>query len=155
MKIKSVAINNRKKTFEINTRNGETLIYPYSKLELLPSKMNHIVAAFIDPDIGGDGFCYQLSNGEEDTIHIDQILDYNQDPEYMRKMKLYQLSIDAQAIVEKKKITKNELVRRMKCSKIQLNRLLDQTFYSKTIDQMLKLFYALDIDVEFVLKKLA
>lgn len=46
---------------------------------------------------------------------------------------------------------KRELIRRLGTSATQFHRLLDQSNYSKSIDQLLRLLNVLDLDVDFVI----
>ena len=39
---------------------------------------------------------YKLKSGEEETVHIDQVLDYNRDPRYMQDLLFYKLTLAAQ-----------------------------------------------------------
>jgi len=153
MKIKKITINNRKKCFEIQVTKGLEYLFPYSKLEAKPSKGNKIIKVVIDKEIKSEGIIYTLTDGNEGTLHIDDILLYNKDPDYMKEIRLHNLTCEAIKIVKKKNISKSELARRLKATRMQLNRLLDPSFYGKTTDQMIKLLTALDYNVELVLKK--
>ena len=83
---------------------------------------------------------------------VDHILDYNKDPDYLRDLLLYRLTVHAQGRIAKTPLAKREIVRRLGTSPTQLYRLLDQTNYTKTVDQMLRLLQALDCDVELVVR---
>ncbi len=154
MKIKKVTVNNRKKAFELVTTKGD-FDFPFSRLHLKPTETNPIEDAFVDKELGSQGFTYQLMSGKEDTIHADQVLEYNKDPDYMRKMLLYKLTLQAQKMIDARGISKRELIRRLHTSPTQLYRLIDQTFYGKTIDQMVRLLSALDCPVDFTFEKIA
>ena len=39
---------------------------------------------------------YLLASGKHGTVHIEQVLEYNQDPWYLRDLLLYKLTIEAQ-----------------------------------------------------------
>ena len=95
---------------------------------------------------------YTLESGKEDTVLLDQVLEYNKDTEYLREMLLYKLSLKARKLLQARGISKRELVRRLHTSPVQLYRLLDQTFTHKTIDQMIRLLAALDCLVDVVFK---
>lgn len=148
IKIKTVQINNRKKHFEILCTNDSQYIFPYSQLKIKPRTKNPIQKVFPDKECGCLAFTYILTDKNEDTIPLDAVYHYNQDPEYMRKKRLYNLTCKAQKILKNRKISKSELARRMKSSPVQTGRLLDQTFYGKTTDQMIKLLNALDCEVD-------
>ncbi len=152
MKIKEVAVNNKRKAFEIQTDNKQYL-FPYAKLEIKPSPKNRIRNVYIDAELGSEAFSYELESGDEGTVHIDHILEYNRDPDYLRNILLYKLTLDVQKRVEESSLSKRELIRRLKTSPAQFYRLLDQTNSSKSIDQLTSLLDILDYDVDFVVRK--
>ncbi|HBF11795.1 MAG TPA: hypothetical protein DDW49_00130 [Deltaproteobacteria bacterium] len=154
MKIKKVHYNNRKKSFEIETKEGK-FEYPYSRLLVKPTFANKIKSVFVDQELGREGFTYTFEKGGEQTILMDQVLEYNGDTDYLKNMLLYKLTVKAQKALHSKKISKRELARRLGTSPTHLYRLLDQTFYGKTIDQMVKLLSMLDCPVDVVFKKAA
>ncbi len=154
MKIKKILLNNRKKTFEIYAEK-DYYEYPYSQLHLLHTEQNLISETFIDKELDREGFICRLKSGKEVTIHLDQVLEYNKDPEYLRQMLLYKLTLKAQKLLKEKKVSKREIIRHLNTSPTQFYRLMDQTFYHKTIDQMVKLLNALDCLVELEFKKVA
>lgn len=143
MKVSMVNVNNYKKSFDI-VCGQKRFSYPFSKLSLKPSLKNSITEVFPDSEVGNKGFCYQLESGEEDTILMDQVLEYWNDPDYVRNWTLYKLTLEAQKLIAKKKIAKREISRRLSTSPAQLYRLLDQRNTKKTIDQMVRLLAALD-----------
>ncbi len=151
MKIKKVKINNHKKQFEITT-SERSLVFPYWKLEIPPTSANPVVKAYPDKELGNDAFTCELKSGAEETLHIDDILEYNRDPKEINNLTLYKLTIAAQKAVKKSHSTKREIARRLHTSPSQLIRLLDQTNYKKSIDGMLALLSALEVDVEFKIK---
>ena len=152
MKIKSVEQNNRRKAFKVIARNGSTFWFPYAKLDVSPSKDNPIHDLYVDRELGNEAFTIRLESGDEDSVHIDHVLEYNRDPDFISEQILYQLTLAAQERVEKSSLSKRELVRRLNTSASQFYRLLDQTNYEKSIGQMLSLLHLLDCDVELVLK---
>jgi hypothetical protein len=100
MKIRSVKDNSRKKTFEIKTSN-ETLQFPYSKLDLQPCGDDPTDRVYVDEEVAREGFTYVLKSGKNGTVHIEQVLEYNQDPSYLREVILYNLTVAAQKRLEK------------------------------------------------------
>ncbi len=151
MKIRSVKPNNRKKAFEITISN-KTLPFPYSRLELQPSTDDPIASVYVDKELGSEGFTYVLKSGKDGTIHIDQVLEYNQDPWYLRDGLLYKLTIEAQKRLEKSALSKREVIRRLGTSATQFYRLLDQKNYQKSVDQLLSLLHVLDCEVDLVVR---
>ena len=151
MKIKHVASNDREQTFAVTISNKRYL-FPYAKLAIPPSQENPVKTVFADSELGNEAFTYELESGEQGTVHLDHVLEYNQDPRYLRDLLLYKLTVTAQERVKQSSFSKRELIRRMKTSPTQFYRLLDQTNYQKTIDQLMKLLHVLDCEVDLVVK---
>jgi len=154
MKIKAVKHDNRKKAFEVTTA-SQRYWFPYAKLETQPSPQNPIKSVYVDEELAGEAFTYELLSGDEGTVHIDYVLEYNRDPRYMRDLLLYKLTLVAQERVKSSSLSKRELIRRLGTSPAQLYRLLDQTNYAKSIDQLLALLSILDCEVDLVKKEVS
>ena len=99
MKIRNVKKNNRRKAFEVTTHR-KVYLFPYVKLDVPPSRADVIREVFVDKELGNEGFTYVLESGQEGTVHIDNVLEYNQDPGYLKDMLLYKLTLAAQEQVE-------------------------------------------------------
>ena len=151
MKIRSVSHNNRKKGFEVKT-SSKAFWFPYVKLEAKPTPRNPVAKVFVDRELAREAFTYVLKSGDEGTVHIDQVLEYNQDPAYLRDLLLYKLTIEAQERVEASPLSKREIIRRLGTSAAQFYRLLDQTNYRKSVDQVLSLLHVLDCDVDLIVR---
>jgi DNA-binding TFAR19-related protein (PDSD5 family) len=151
MKIRSVKPNNKKKIFEVRT-SGKSYPFPYVKVEPMPAADDPVTRVHVDKDLGGDGFQYELSSGKKGTVHIEQVLEYNQDPNYLRDILLYKLTLEAQKRVAESRLAKREIVRRLGTSPTQLYRLLDQTNYEKSVDQLVSLLQVLDCNVDLVVR---
>ena len=151
MKIQSVALNNRKKAFEVKA-SKQLFQLPYSKATPHPSTADPVVQVFVDKELGREGFTYVLASGKEGTVHGEQVLEYNQDPHYLRDALLYKLTIEAQKRVEASSLSKREMIRRLGTSATQYYRLLDQTNSRKSIDQLLALLHVLDCDVDLLVR---
>ena len=154
MKIRKVKLNNRKKCIEVETAKRK-YDFPYSKLDPKPSVKDRIQKIYVDPELAKEGFTFILESEKEGSHVLDEVLDYNKDPDYLRKMLLYKLSIRAQKLLKASRVSKREVIRRMDTSPTQFYRLIDQTNYKKTIDQMIKLLAALDCPVDIVFKNAA
>lgn len=152
MKIRKVVHNNRKKHFEVAT-SGETYVFPYVRLEVRPSRENPIKTLCIDKELGNEAFTYQLESGAEGTVHVDQVLEYNSDPRYMRDLLLYKLTLAAQEGVRRSSLSKRELIRRLGTSPSQFYRLLDQKNYRKSLDNLMSLLHILDCEVDLKVRK--
>jgi hypothetical protein len=152
MKIRSVAHNNRKKVFEVRTP-GKEFLFPFSKANPAPTMQDPVAAASVDPEAGREAFTYVLESGKSGTVHIEQVLEYNQDPTHMRDLLLYRLTLEAQKRIASSPLSKREIIRRLGTSAAQLYRLLDQTNYRKSIDQVLALLQVLNCDVDLVVRR--
>lgn len=152
MKIRSVRANNKKRVFEILT-SKRMCSFPYVKATPAPSVHDPIGRVFIDKELGGEGWSYELASGKTGTIHLDQVLEYNQDPDYLRDILLYKLTLEAQKQIAHSRLAKREIARRLGTSATQLYRLLDQTNYEKSVDQLVSLLQILDCDVDLIVRR--
>jgi hypothetical protein len=152
VKIRSVGCNNRKKAFEVRT-STQRLVFPFSKADPVPTAQDSIADLFVDSEAGREAFSYVLHSGRNGTIHIEQVLEYNQDPTYLRDRLLYRLTLEAQKRIAESPLSKREIIRRLGTSGAQLYRLLDQTNYRKSVDQLLALLQVLNCDVDLVVRK--
>jgi hypothetical protein len=151
MKIRNVKQNNRRKAFEVKA-NRKTFYYPYARLDPRPELGNKVADAYVDKEIGSEGFTYVLESGDEGTVHVEQVLEYNEDPAYLRDLLLYKLTLEVQKRVDSSALSKREIIRRLGTSASQFYRLLDQTNYRKSIGQLLSLLHILDCDVDVVVR---
>lgn len=151
MRIRSVKHNNRKKVFEVRV-STRTLLFPYSKTDPGPAPEDPVTRVFVDREIGREGFTYVLRSGQTGTVHVEQVLEYNQDPNQMRDLLLYRLTLEAQKRMDASPLSKREITRRLGTSAAQLYRLLDQTNYRKSVDQLVSLLQVLDCDVDLVVR---
>ena len=151
MKIRSATPNNRTKAFVVKT-SSDSYRLPYVKTDPRPTANDPIVRVFVDQEIGREGFTYVLRSGKEGTVHVDQILEYNQDPRHLRDLLLYKLTLEAQKRVDATPLSKREVIRRLGTSATQFYRLLDQTNYRKSIDQLLALLHVLDCEVDLMVR---
>ena len=151
MKIRRVEANNRRKAFAV-TLAGKSLVYPFAQLEIPPTVDDPIETVYVDRELGAEGFTYALKSGREGTVHVEDVLEYNRDPDYLRDLLLYRLTLEAQKRIAATRLAKREIIRRLGTSPTQLYRLLDQTNYRKSVDQMLRLVQALNCDVQLVVR---
>ncbi len=149
MKIRRVAYNNQKREFQVTTFSGRTLSFPYAKADPEPSTEDRLHEVYVDPELGNEAFTYALESGDEGSIHIDSVLEYNEDPKHLGDILLYQLTLEAQKRVDESPLSKREIMRRLGTSAAQFYRLLDQTNYRKSIRQVVSLLHVLGCEVEF------
>ncbi len=151
MKIRSVRANNRRRAFEVKTH-SKIYGFPYAKADPRPTPSDPVTSVFVDKELAREAFVYVLESGREGTVHIEQVLEYIQDPTYLRDLLLYRLTLEAQKRVEASPLSKREIIRRLGTSAAQFYRLLDQTNYRKSVDQLLRLLHVLDCDVEVTVR---
>ncbi len=151
MKIRTVRPNNRRHAFEVVTSRAAH-VFPYARVDPSPTRVDPVTAVWVDKDLGGEGFTYSLASGRQGTVHIEQVLEYNQDPAYMRDLLLYKLTIEARRRVDRSRLSKREIIRRLGTSPAQFYRLLDPTNYRKSVDKLLALLSVLDCEVDLVVR---
>lgn len=151
MKIRSVRANNRKRAFEVVAAT-KTLLFPYAKAAPAPTQEDPVKRVFPDGEAAREAFTYALQSGHTGTVHVEQVLEYNRDPTYLRDLLLYRLTLEAQKRIDVSQLSKREIVRRLGTSATQLYRLLDQSNYRKSVDQLLALLQVLDCDVDLVVR---
>ena len=151
MKIRSVRFNNKRKDFEVTTA-GKMYAFPYAKSRPSPTSDDPVTRVYKDKELGGEGFTYELQSGKIGTVHVEQVLEYNRDPNYLRDLMLYKLTLEAQRRIAASPLSKREIIRRLGTSATQLYRLLDQTNYKKSLDQLVSLLQLLECDVDLVVR---
>jgi DNA-binding TFAR19-related protein (PDSD5 family) len=109
-----------------------------------------VADAYVDRELANEGFSYVLESGDEGSVHLDQVLEYNEDPTYLRDLLIYQLTAEARQRVEESGLSRRELARRLKTSLPQLYRLLDTTNTRKSMNQLVSLLQILDCSIEIV-----
>ena len=128
-------------------------LFPYAKADPPPTVEDRIVEVTPDPELGREGFTYRLESGAEGSVHIDSVLEYNEDPAYMADLALYRLSQEARAWFDSSGLSAREVARSLGTSPTQLYRLLDPTNYTKSVRQLMALLYLLGCDVEVEVKE--
>ena len=151
MRIRSVKYNNRRKVFEVRI-SARRLSYPYAKTDPQPTTQDPVRRVFVDEELGREGFGYELESGRTGTVHAEQVLEYNQDPNHLRDLLLYRLTLEAQKRVDASPLSKREIIRRLGTSAAQFYRLLDPTNYRKSVDRLVSLLQVLECDVDLVVR---
>jgi hypothetical protein len=152
MKIRNVRINNRRRVFEVRTSGRRLLLLPFAKVDPSPTTSDPVARVFVDRELGSEGFGFVLRSGREGAAHVEQVLEYNKDPGLLRDTLLYSLTVEAQKRVTASALSRRELIRRLGTSATQFYRLLDQTNYRKSVDQLLSLLQVLDCEVRLVVR---
>jgi hypothetical protein len=118
-----------------------------------PGTDDPVVRVFVDRDLGAEGFTYVLASGREGTVHLEEVLEHNRDPDYLRDLVLYRLTLEAQKAIAATPLAKREILRTLNTSPSQLYRLLDQTNDRKSVDQVLRLLEVLGCEVRVVVRR--
>ncbi len=153
MKIRSVTSNNRRNEFTVVTRSGATYTFPYSEADPCPNSDDRLADVFVDKELGNEAFTYILESGEEGSIHIEHILEYNEDPRYLAELLTYKLTLEAQEGIEGSELSMRQIAKRLNTSVPQLYRLLDPVNTRKSMSQLVALLHVLNCDVDLVVKK--
>ncbi len=145
--IKSVNVNNYAKKITIEVK-GDVYNIPFAKLTTQPTRQNPVIEIFVDQELASEAVTYMLKNGEVDSIPFDAFLDYNRNPDYLKKMFLFEMTNVALNKLKSTQLSKNEICKRLRTSPSQLARLLDPTNTKKTMDKMLELLVILGADIQ-------
>jgi hypothetical protein len=146
MKVRRAVAKPRRKVVELSTSRG-TLVYPFARLKPRPSPNDPIRRIRVDRELASEAVTYTLASGREGSVHIEQVLDYNKDPDHLRDRLLYALTLEAQKRLARSPLSRREIIRRLGTSPAQFYRLLDQTNYDKSVDRLVALLQALDCEV--------
>ncbi|MGH3732105.1 MAG: hypothetical protein ACRDVC_01800 [Acidimicrobiales bacterium] len=153
MKIIGVRANGRRRAFEVRTAR-RTYFFPFNQSDPAPSGADPVVEVRPDPELGNEGFTYRLRSGQEGTIHVESVLEVNEDPKYMADLLVYKLSLEAARRMEESGRTARDVAQELGTSPAQLYRLLDPTNYSKSIRQLATLLnilgYQIDVQVNAI-----
>lgn len=147
MKILSVTPDNRRHRFEVRTRR-QTFVFPYAKADPAPGADDRLVEVFVDPELDREAFTYRLESGTEGSVHVDSVLEFNEDPSHMADLVLYRLTQEARTRFESSGLSVREVARSLGTSPTQLYRLLDPTNYAKSLRQLMSLLHLLGCDVD-------
>ncbi len=150
MKIKEVTINNRRKEFSLRTSSRAVYAFPFTRADPRPDSGNRIAEVYVDKELGNEVVTYILNSGDEGSIHIEQVLEYNEDPKYMAELLTYKLTLEARNGIENSGLSRRQIAKRLKTSVPQLYRLLDPANTNKSINQLVALLHVLNRKVDLV-----
>jgi len=151
VKISHVTANTRKKAFEVQSTRGLHEV-PFAKLRLAPSPKNRVTDVFVDSELGDEAFTYRLESGEEDTLHVDSILELNADPDHLQELLLHKLAVEARKGLASSGLSKRQIARQLGTSPSQLYRLLDPTNPRHSVGQLLAVLDLVGKEVDFVVR---
>jgi len=150
VKVRKVEVNNRKGEFRVVTYSGDAYVFPYVKAEPRPGSADKVADAYVDRELGNEAFTYVLESGYEGSVHLDQVLEYDEEPTYLRDLLIYKLTVEAKKRDEESGLSRRELARRLNTSVPQLYRLLDTTNKRKSMNQLVSLLQVLGCSVDLV-----
>ena len=153
MKIRNVETNNRRKEFSLLTYSGARYTFPYAKATPRPDTNNRIEEVFVDKELANEAITYVLQSGDEGSIHIEQVLEYNEDPTYLAELLTYKLTLEAKQRIESSGLSRRQIAKRLSTSLPQLYRLLDPANSRKSMNQLVTLLHVLNCSVDMVIKK--
>jgi DNA-binding TFAR19-related protein (PDSD5 family) len=153
LKIRRIIVNQRKAQLEVVVASGTVFPLPFSQLSPRPTSANRIRDAYPDKELAKEALTYVLESGAEGSVHIDAVLEYNQDPHTMSELLLHQLTVQARNRIEQSGLSRRETARRLGTSLPQLYRLLDSTNTTKSLNQMISLLHVLGCEVSVVVKR--
>jgi hypothetical protein len=80
-----IIANNRHKAFEA-TAGRNRLLFPYAKAAPRPASAHPVRNVYVDNELGREAFTYVLDSGREGTVHLDYVLEYNENPRILRDL---------------------------------------------------------------------
>ncbi len=153
MKVQSVTSNYRKREFILIDHSGFEYAFPYSHATPQPSSADRVAKVFVDKELGNEAFTYFLESGQEGSIHIERVLEYNGEPEFLADFLVYKLSLEAKRCIKSSTLSTRQVAKRLNTSVPQLYRLLDPANTKKSMKQLVALLHILNCDVDLVVKK--
>ena len=94
MKITGITADDGELEFRVCYDSGRVYTFPYAKADPRPAADNRVTKVFVDKELADEAFTYLLESGKEGTVHGEQVLEYNLDPEYMAELTAYKLSLE-------------------------------------------------------------
>ena len=150
-KFKKIKFDNKKRVFHLEYTSGLKVECPYSALGI----RGKVIEASPDAEVGRYSFYFILENGKKEFVPFDQPLHIAQNPEYVKQRTLFEITKQLNRFIEREKVPKRELARRLGTSMSQLSRLLDTTNYKKELSRLIELAAMLNYEFKWVFKRAA
>jgi len=150
-KFKKAEFDNRKRVFHLEYTSGLKIECPYSALGI----HGKVIESAPDTEAGHHSFYFILENNKKEFVPFDQPLYITQNPEYVKQHTLYEVTKQLNEFIERGKVSKRELARRLGTSLSQLARLLDSSNYKKELSRLIELAAILDYEFKWEFKKAA
>lgn len=116
---------------------GRDLDLNYKKNNL-SFNFKNLHKVYVDKELGEEAITLLFINGEEDSVPLDAFLEEGKDPDFYKDLCLYEMTLLLIEKFEESEITKSKLAKSLDTSMSQINRLMDTSNKSKTIDQIIK-----------------
>jgi len=153
MKIRNVTCSNRRHEFSVTTSSGAIHPFPFSRVDPPPGPEDRIEKVYVDKELGNEAFTYVLQSGREGTVHMDHVLEYNEDPNHLAELLAYKLTLEARRGVEQSELSRRQIAKRLRTSVPQLYRLLDPANKNKSMKQLIALLHILSREVDIVVSE--
>ncbi len=150
-KFKKVIFDNKRRSFYLEYTSGLKVDCPYSALGI----HGKVTEAAPDDEVGEHSFYFVLESGKRDSVPYDQPLHIAQNPEYLKRQTLYEMTKVINELIRKGKVSKRELARRLGTSMSQLSRLLDTSNYKKELSRLIEIAAMLNYEFKWEFKKAA
>jgi predicted XRE-type DNA-binding protein len=153
VKIQRIESDNRKKEFVLLTEAGAEFNFPYAQAVPPPTPSDRLAEVFIDDELGREAFTYRLQSGREGSVHVEQVLEFNEEPDYLADLLLYRLTLEAVRHIETSRLSRRQVARQLHTSVPQLYRLLDPANRGKSMKQLVALLHVLGCEVDVVVRQ--
>ena len=118
MKVQKVKANNRAKRLELTTRRG-VYHFPYAQLRPCPGTDNKIVTVDVDAELAREGVTYTLQDGSEQSVLLDEVLYFNEEPAFMRQLLLRQASAMAAKLLGRTPLSRRQIAKQFPRARYQ------------------------------------
>jgi hypothetical protein len=95
---------------------------------------------------------HRFGLANEDTLHVDSVLELTADPDYLQELLLHRLAVEARKGLAASGLSKRQIARQLGTSPSQLDRLLDPTNPRHSGGQLLDVSDLVGKEVDFVVR---
>ena len=128
------------------------LLYPFALLTPRPSTKDRFVHSYGDEKLGQQAIWYVLQSGKQGYLSAEQVLTFYREPSDVKATVLWQLTRAAIEHVKQTGLSRRQILRRMRTSSAQLDRILDASNVRKSVDGVLALLEVLGYEVEVTVR---
>lgn len=128
------------------------LFYPFAMLDPRPTLKDPFIRGYADGTFGNEVVHYVLQSGKQGRISAEDVLHYYREVSELRGKVLYTLSIEAWERIQQSPLSRRQILKRLRTSASQLDRLLDETNFYKSINGVLDLLEVLGCDVDITVR---